>query len=330
MAKRKRLSPAALPASDPAPETKATNGWVRSRAPIADVSADAAVRSAFEEVSAELRNAKTEGRMVAKLPLETVEDGYLVRDRLRLDPDELASLQDSLRARGQQMPIEVVDLGAGRYGLISGWRRMQALRAIAVTDPGGAFSSVLALVRNPDNAAETYRAMVEENEIRADLSFYERARIALKSVEQKVFPDVRTAVQSLFSSARAPKRSKIVTFTVLVEHLDEVLRWPEALSEKSGLAVAAALKADIGLLQTLRAALQAAPPADAGAERRILEAALRATDTPKRTMTDVSPKPEVIPGVTLKSGRGRITLTGDAVTPEFAADLRAWLIRRKA
>ena len=100
MAKRKRLSPAALSGSDPQPEdgpaleTKAMNGWVgvRRRAPIADVTADAATRAALEEVSAELRSAKVEGRMVVSLPLEAVEDSYLVRDRLRLDPDELVVL----------------------------------------------------------------------------------------------------------------------------------------------------------------------------------------------------------------------------------------------
>ena len=51
MAKRKRLSPAAVAGMPEPLETKAALGWVghgRRRAPIADVSGDAAEQSAFE------------------------------------------------------------------------------------------------------------------------------------------------------------------------------------------------------------------------------------------------------------------------------------------
>ena len=153
--------------------------------------------SAFDEVAAELHNARVEGRMVSKLAIGDIDATYLVRDRMTVDDEDMAALKDSLRARGQQAPIEVVDLGDRRYGLISGWRRLTALRALQAETSDATFGVVQAFIRRPDTAADAYCAMVEENEIRVDLSFYERARIAVKAVEQGVYPDVKTAVQSL-------------------------------------------------------------------------------------------------------------------------------------
>ncbi|MEL7453922.1 MAG: ParB N-terminal domain-containing protein, partial [Pseudomonadota bacterium] len=219
MAKRKRLSPAPAfeivdPLGDTGLETKAMNGWVGTRAPIADVAGDAARQAALDEVSAELQAARTEGRMVLRLALDAIEANHLVRDRVAVDDDDMASLKDSLRDRGQQIPIEVVDLGQGRYGLISGWRRLMALQALHAEAPEDArFAHIQALVRSPDGAPDAYRAMVEENELRANLSFYERARIAVKAAEEGVYESPKHAVQSLFSSVRRAKRSKILSFT---------------------------------------------------------------------------------------------------------------------
>ena len=100
-----------------------------------------------------------------------------MRDRIAVAPDDLAALTESLRARGQQTPIEVVDLGGGQYGLISGWRRISALRALLDETGEAQFATVLALLRQPADASAAYVAMVEENEIRIGLSYYERARL---------------------------------------------------------------------------------------------------------------------------------------------------------
>lgn len=339
MAKRKRLSPAEAPEASlnqpaAAPETKygmavPPNGWVgvRRRAPIADVAGDAAARAALDEVSAELHSARREGRLVLALPLASVEAGHLERDRVVLDAEEMAVLRDSLRDRGQQTPVEVVDLGAGRYGLISGWRRLTALRALYEETGAARFAEIKALVRAPDSAADAYRAMVEENEIRADLSFYERAHIACKAVEQGIYPDVHAAVQGLFAAARAPKRSKIVAFTALIDGLGEALHFPAAISEKVGLALVAALRADSGFADRLRAALKAAPPVSAAEERKVIEAALQsarpAAQAPaSKQMPQAIP---VTPGIALTQHRGRLVLSGSDVDDDLARDLRAWL-----
>jgi ParB family chromosome partitioning protein len=81
---------------------------------------------------------------------------------------KMDALKASLAARGQQTPIEVVELVEGRYGLISGWRRLHALRA------NGA-KTVKAIITAPREVSDAYVAMIEKNEIRVDLSYFERA-----------------------------------------------------------------------------------------------------------------------------------------------------------
>lgn len=323
MAKRKRLSPAFVLGG----ETPPAPADAPSLPPIAEVSGGAAAHAAFEEVAHELHQARREGRMVVRLPLEAVDANHLVRDRVAFDRDEMEVLKDSLRDRGQQTPIEVVEIGPARYGLISGWRRLSALRDLSqAPDASPDFSTVLALVRAPKDAATAYRAMVEENEIRADLSFFERARIAVKAVEQQVYPDVKTAIQSLFSAARAPKRSKISSFAVLVQALGEDLRFPGAIPEKLGLALVSALQEDKGFEAVLKAQLQAAAAAEAGAERAVLESALKARHGASRARVPA----DVVSGVKLQGRKGHITLSGPNVDAALLSDLRAWLSTRGA
>src|SRR5690606_40743632 len=58
---------------------------------------------------------------------------HLARDRIPVEDEEMAALKESIRVHGQRTPIEVAPLGnAGHdtlpYGLISGWRRLAALK----------------------------------------------------------------------------------------------------------------------------------------------------------------------------------------------------------
>jgi hypothetical protein len=188
MAKRKRLGG---PLQDYL-ATSQTATTPAASAPIARVAGETSVNAAFEEVSRELSSARNEGRLVLRLPLDRIEVAWLMRDRTHPgtedDPD-FTALLDSLRRNGQRSPIEVVDIGEGRYGLISGWRRLTALRRLHEESGEARFATVLAFLRQPASSEEAYVAMVEENEIRLGLSYYERARIAAKSVEAGVYPD---------------------------------------------------------------------------------------------------------------------------------------------
>ncbi|MEO0369820.1 MAG: ParB N-terminal domain-containing protein [Pseudomonadota bacterium] len=332
MAKRKRLAPAALmdalqPGSERAPETKALpNGWAGVRtAPIADVAGASAKQAALEEVAGEMTDARREGRLIQRIALDAIDETYLVRDRAVVDAEEMAALEQSLRVRGQQTPLEVVALGEGRFGLISGWRRLVALRGIEGAD------DALCLVRAPQTASEAYLAMVEENEIRAGLSFYERARIAARAAEQGAYPTARLAVKGLFGNVSSSKRSKIASFLAIYEALDEVLQYPARLTEKQGLALARALETDARLAARIAMALPEDLERDAEAEQEVLSEALRPVGeaapsaAPKRVeRADEAPQA----GITVKRGKGKITLSGADVTEDLMDALEAWLKAR--
>ncbi|MBC7146326.1 MAG: nuclease, partial [Thioclava marina] len=140
---RKRLGPARDFGTDPdpeideaalaaSPESKAMfpRGAARLAShaapplapPIARVSGEAAAHAAAERLADDIRAAREGGRLVVDLALEDVAEAWLLRDRISADPEELEVLKTSLRERGQQAPIEVMDLGpaaAPRYGLVS-------------------------------------------------------------------------------------------------------------------------------------------------------------------------------------------------------------------
>jgi hypothetical protein len=134
--------------------------------------------------------------------------------------------------------------------------------------------------------------MVEENEIRVNLSHYERARIAVRAYKEGVFTRRKYALQALFGNATRAKRSKIGSFVTLVEALDAVLIYPTAISEKLGLALARAIEADAGFAKRAATALQAADRASPEAELEVLTRLVEAPAAPKpRAESDFPPPP---------------------------------------
>lgn len=316
MAKRKRLTPFGAPEAEDLPEIIVPS----VRPPIADMAGASAATAAMEEMAATLRAAREGGRLVLSLPLDQIEAGYLVRDRIASDPEEMAALVESLRARGQQTPIEVAQIGPERYGLISGWRRLSALRQLEAE--GTETVSVLALLRKPDQASDAYVAMVEENEIRVGLSFYERARIAAKAVEAGVYPDDRAALRALFAAASRAKRSKIGSFLTVVRALDGALRFPESIGERLGLQLAQALEADAELGARLQADLVKVPAPDAATEQARIAKAMQA---PKSALTAVVETIEPVPGLRLRAEKGRVVIEGKRADAALTQRLADWL-----
>ena len=104
----------------------------------------------------------------------------IVDERLadRLDAADIDDLQTSIEVNGQTVPILVRrdPETAGRYLLIYGRRRLEAVRASAKVE------RVRALVANFSDA-DALQAQVTENSARRDLSFIERALFARELVE---------------------------------------------------------------------------------------------------------------------------------------------------
>ncbi len=339
MAKRKRLT---LPGSDwpddmagvsAAAEPKpalAPGMGLASSAPIARVAGDAATVAALDAVSDELRRARREGRLVQSLPIAAIDENYLVRDRLPSEDEDMAALMASLRARGQQSPIDVVDLGGGRFGLISGWRRLTALRHLQDETGDVRFGHVQALLRQPAEATDAYVAMVEENEIRLGLSYYERARIVAKLVEQGVYETTQKALQSLFSTASRAKRSKIGTFIGIVAALDGALSFPARIPERLGLALAHALARDATLAGRITARLQASPAPDAEAEQALVASLIAEPPRPAPVSHAKQGREPLVaeepaPGIHLQVQGSRIILSGPGVNGDFRDRLIVWL-----
>lgn len=329
MAKRKRLSPTPLAYSpdQSVPETK-----LMMRVPIADVAADSSASAAFAEVTEAMQAARDDGRMVLEIALTDIQMDFLVRDRMASDDAEMTALKTSIAERGQQTAIEVIALSEGGYGLISGWRRCQALKALFEETGEDRFLRVLALNRRPVDQAESYIAMVEENEIRVGLSYYERARIAAKATEQGAYADEKQALQSLFRSASRAKRSKIGSFLNVYHALDEALNFPETIGERLGLKLARQIEASRDGGRALRTRIANAGARTAEGEQAAVEAALKAVQRSARKLA-----PKISPRLQtrhLKSGivaqfhsDGRLELSGKGMTQELGEQLLEWLDR---
>jgi hypothetical protein len=346
MAKRRRLGG---PLQDHLAPSGAASSNAASSAPIARIAGETSVNAAFEEVRQELDSARSEGRLVLRLPLEAVETTWLIRDRIDPgtgeDPD-FAALLDSLRDHGQRSPIEVANMGQGRYGLISGWRRLTALRQLHEETGESRFAAVLALLRQPENAQSAYLAMVEENEIRLGLSYYERARIAAKAVEAGVYPSTKTALQSLFATASRAKRSKIGSFLTLYQTMGDFVRFPQALTERLGLSLAKIVEEDAAARARLCRHLETEDVRDPEMEQTLLADFIVAETecaAPSEPAPQVAPKTppkrevhstppvsdpagaEISPGVHLSQSGGTLRLSGPGVDSAFRDALEAWL-----
>jgi ParB family transcriptional regulator, chromosome partitioning protein len=345
MAKRKRLTPA-----DPvaqitltAPETKGALRPGLTLPPIAQVAGDASTTAALAEVAGVLAAARAEGRLVQRLALLSIDTGYLVRDRIDADTDDMQALMDSLRSHGQRTPIEVTETEPGRYGLISGWRRVTALARLQQETGDARYGAVLALQRRPESAGDAYVAMVEENEVRAGLSYYERARIVAKAVEHGVFGSDKAALQALFATASRSKRSKIGSFLGIYRQLGPALRFPAALPERLGLALAHAITQTPDAVSRILLSLQDHPAKSAADEglqltkivkklslNARIEPVLQPSAVPERDQPQSAADPvELRPGVFLKAeGMGakrRLILSGPNTGPVFRERLEAWL-----
>jgi ParB family transcriptional regulator, chromosome partitioning protein len=339
MAKRRRLIPALLDSNsaENAPlEVKAflrpSLGTGLSAPPIAQVAGEASAQSALAELSEAMTRARSEGRLVQALPLDQIEIDHLVRDRIETDEEELGHLIASIREHGQRSPIEVTELAPGRYGLISGWRRIKALTRLFAETGEARHSTVQALLRRPESASDAYIAMVEENEVRLGLSYYERARIAARAVDLGVFETEKQALQRLFAAASRARRSKIGSFLSLYRALDAALRFPAAIPERLGLALAKAVENSPERLADFSADLVANPAQTAAEELARLAAFAEGRAETAATEPVSKPEPqrrELRPGVFLEISGGWtkpvLTLSGPNVGPAFRDQLERWL-----
>ena len=278
--------------------------------------AEARAEAARDRTDAEaFRDARGRGLVMLDLPLSDIEADALVRDRMAIDPEELEELKASIARNGLRLPIEVfARQGEGApWGLLSGYRRLMAVRALA---SDGLPARIKAVVREPDAMGGAFAAMIEENEIRAALSHYERGRIAVIAAQQGAFPNAEAAVDALFPVASKAKRSKIRSFALIFEELGDMLRFPDQIREKDGLRMAQALRD--GAESRLREALARQVPVTPEDEAALIADVLAALDAP-------SPDPRK--GGRPRRASGPKVVLGSGVVIEAQQDARGWSIR---
>ena len=304
-------------------------------APISQVAAETAgamdlrpetdrVQSAKDRSDAErLREADAKGLIMADIPLEDIDPDAIIRDRISLGSEEMNELRLSIAAHGLRLPVEVFErAGQGegpRYGLLSGYRRYRAVQELRGMSGGNGYGSIRAIIRDPRELGGTFGAMVEENEVRANLSHFERGRIAVVASQEGAFVNVEAAVDALFTAASKAKRSKIRSFALIFEELGDMLNFPETLKEKDGLKLAQALRA--GGEERIRAALAAGLPASPEDEWAMIEAAIDAQQPPERDPSRG--------GRPKQKDFGRVRQTNTGITISTGQEGKDWIIRLK-
>lgn len=296
-------------------------------APIADVAADVAaihdprstalrIEAAKDKQEAQAyREAQAKGLVLMDLPIQTIQADAIVRDRLVIKADEMAELKGSIAKSGLRLPIEVFATEKG-YGLLSGYRRLMAIKELRALTGNAKYDHIKAIVRPPQDVGGSFAAMIEENEIRSALSHYERGRIAVMAVNQGAFVNTEAAVEALFPMASKAKRSKIRSFALIFEELGDMLKFPDLIREKEGLQLAAALReGGEGRLRLSLGDHQAKTPEEEALQiAAALEKLHKPLADPKR---GGRPKRERLSKVVLSSG---ITLHGEE-------DAKGWSIR---
>ena len=247
---------------------------------------------------------------VHRIALAEIDDAALTRDRNGLDEAALTELRLSIAASGLRMPIELFELSEPRvsssgqphrYGLLSGLRRLHAYQALHELTGQERYAAIPAFLRAPGTMAEALASMVEENEIRAAVSPWERGRIAWVAHRQEIFPTIEEAVAKLYPAAARMKRARLCTIAHLVEELDGILTNPEHLSLRQALRIAAALQAGFG--EVIRTALEESKADNPQTQWQLLLPILTEAETPQPE----TPKPR--PGCPRRVARPRPGLT---------------------
>lgn len=286
----------------------------------------------------QLDQLRSEGRVVLDIPVDDIAVDHLARDRVGLDSDEMRALAKSIFAHGQRIPIEVAALPPGSdapYGLISGWRRLNALNELKRQTKDDRFDYVQALVRQPKDSADAYLSMVEENEVRVGLSYYERAKVAAETTQLGVFETEKKALLTLFASASRAKRSRIRQFLILYHAFNDLLKYPHEIGERLGLALSSMLKIDPTLAAEWRNRLRAADAETLEAELLVLGSFLPppqedkpAPKSPRapQDRAPSSPQSEYYgPGWHAALRGNKIVISGDDVSEDFFDTLIGYL-----
>ena len=182
---------------------------------------------------------------ITQIPTAEILDQALLRDRAHLDTDALEDLAASIHRDGLRQPIEVWTLSqpteTHRYGLISGLRRLTATRLLNTRNPN-THTTIPAFLRTPASIPDAMAQMIAENEIRENLTPWERGLTLATAVAQDLFPTIDAAIAALHPTASKQKRTRLRTLALVAEELEDAFTTPELLSQSQIERLAACLR----------------------------------------------------------------------------------------
>jgi ParB family transcriptional regulator, chromosome partitioning protein len=89
--------------------------------------------------------------------------------------------------------------------------------------------------------------MVAENEIRSDISPWEKGRLVVQAVDEEIFDTLDAAVNGLYPTLDRDRRRRIRAVAEVVSEIgDNLLSFPETLSHKQLTRIAAAIRHGLG------------------------------------------------------------------------------------
>ncbi len=175
------------------------------------------------------------------IPLDQINTTTMPRDRTLICANAQAELQASIAQNGLRLPIELYQTETG-LALISGYRRLMAFQTLFDATHDARYKTIPALIRTPENRQAALAAMVEENEIRQNLSPWERAHITVTTRNTGLFDTLDAALATLFPHLNRQKRSKLRAIAEVVDTLDGHLKEPELLTQNQLIRLAQCLR----------------------------------------------------------------------------------------
>lgn len=262
---------------------------------------------------------------IEHIPLDHIDDHAFLRDRLELDPQDLIDLQASIFTQGLHHPIELAPLdGEPPFGLISGLRRITAIRALHAEFTGPRWATIPAIIRAPASLPEALARMAAENENRAPITPWEKGHFLIRTVDTRVFDTLDAAVDGLFPYQSRQSRSRLRGWASVVQEFYGLIATPRLLTARRMDRLASACRGGLAelicdiLADHRQAGLETQWQAIAPA---LVEAVLTEDDpepAPNLLAPHLRPRP--------RPGRRRVTLpNGVKLRRELTP--RGWIIR---
>ncbi|WP_108485380.1 plasmid partitioning protein RepB [Oceaniglobus ichthyenteri] len=244
--------------------------------------------------------AELKSRSVSDIDSALIDDGGLI-DRIDLEDPDHASLRDSIKTHGQQVPILVRPhpQSPGRFQIVYGRRRLAALRDLSLP--------ARALVRDLDDQA-VVMAQGQENSARKDLTFIEKVNFA-RQMRAAGYP--RTAIcDALTLDKTVISRMLTIADKIPIDVIELIGSAPAVGRDRWG-ALAKRFDAGTTDLATARDLVAALPPSATSDMRfdTVLAGQRTVAKTPappRETLNTAEGKP--IARITRKSGALTLTL----------------------